>query len=104
MDIIPPPFWTYKQVQKWIDSLDNGKYVKYSKYFKNINGILLRYMTSMELNHRIIDEKDRQDFEAHLRVLFPVKNRKILFPTYSQAQLIESMTSPVVEINCDYDI
>jgi hypothetical protein len=99
-----PKYWTSEEVKSWIQVIENKRYQKYVNNFKYVNGLLLRYITSMELGQRISNETDRVDFENHLRLLFPVENRQILFPFHSREDMIDSLIIPVVEINCGYDI
>jgi|SRR6516165_2550380 hypothetical protein len=99
---IQPIFWLNKQVIQWIISLDDGRYKKYLPKFKFTTGLILRYMNFVELNEKIADDEDRDDFEIHLRQLFPME-RKLLFPHNSREQMLDSMTIPLVEINYNYD-
>jgi hypothetical protein len=98
-----PILWTSFEVKRWILSLESKRYNKYINKFNYINGMLLRYITSSDLSHLISDEKDRETFEGHIRNLFPIENRRILYPYSSREEMLESLILPVVDIICKSD-
>lgn len=89
--------WNAKQVQQWISSLEDGRYIKYIDQFKTISGVLLRYITRMELMYRIKDDNDREDLEKHIISLFPFENKKILYPFESREDMIDSQIESIVD-------